>query len=110
MTDALIAALAPHMMELIGAVVALALTAAAARFRAWTGIEIEARHRDALHRAIMSGLQAALAKRQGVADAGLIEEAIAHAHTSVPDALRALRPDAGTLRRIVAARLAEITR
>ena len=110
MTDALIAALAPHMMELIGAVVALALTAAAARFRAWTGIEIEARHREALHRAIMSGLQAAIARQGGKATEMVIEEAIAHAQTSVPDALRALRPDAGTLRRIVAARLAEITR
>jgi hypothetical protein len=110
MTDTLLSALAPHMMELLGLLVAAIIAAAAARFCAWTGIEIEARHRDALHRAIMSGLRAAMARRNGTTDALVIEEAIAHAQTSVPDALRALRPDPGTLQRIAAARLAEIIR
>jgi hypothetical protein len=106
----LIAALVPHLLPLLGALLTLAITAAAAALRSWTGIEIEARHREALHRAIMSGLSAALARKPAATSESVIDEALAHAQHSVPGALRALRPDPGTLRRIAAARLAELQR
>ena len=60
---------------------------------AWArdGIEIEARHREALHSALMTGVRRALAsglqEREAVAEA-----TVNHVRTSVPDALAALNP------------------
>jgi len=63
-------------------------------------IEIEAKHREALHQAIMTGLMLAL-KKAGIEKEGLslmsatqkreiVDVALAHVNTSTPDALKGL--------------------
>ena len=64
------------------------------------GIEIEARHREALHSAILSGVEAALRKGPRAALEHVVDEAVEHAKSSVPDAIRYLAPRANVLRTI----------
>lgn len=79
----------PHIIELLGVLLTLLIGIATQALRRWTGIEIEARHREALHSAIMSGVEAAMA--HGAGDVQTVKRAaIEHANASVPDAIRAL--------------------
>ena len=57
----------------------------------------------ALHSALMSGVRAALMR--GLSGPEAVEAAIIHASGSVPDAIKALKPDAGVLTRIAEAKL-----
>lgn len=99
MSDLLIDLLMPHLLEIVSTLVLAAVTAAlgvlAPHAKRWLDLEIEARHRAALHSAIMSGLRAALARNgmslQGVAPEALVSEAVDYAERSVPDAIAALR-------------------
>jgi len=85
--------LVPLMITLIGAVV----TWAAQRFHAWTGIQIEAKHREALQSALENGAIYALdllIERGGQIDLRdpalmrqLLEDAIGYVRDSVPDAI-----------------------
>ena len=90
--DAFLTALTPHLIELIAAIATIILGWLAAQARARWGIEIEARHREALHSALMTGVRHALARglqgREAVSEA-----AVNYVRTSVPDALRALKPE-----------------
>lgn len=108
MEDALVEAgrmLLPALVEAVGVLLMAALTWAAVKFRAKTGLEIEERHRWALHGAIMSGVEAATAKLgKGVPLADIAEAAVKHAQASVPDAINALRPGAGVLVNIALAK------
>jgi type IV secretory pathway VirB2 component (pilin) len=79
---------------LIAAVVALA----AAGARRWFGIDLEERHRRALHQALTTGAEAAWAKVAGLMSRGmsdaearqtLVAETIAHARIGAPDAIAA---------------------
>ena len=89
--DAFLTAIAPHLLELIAAVATLIIGWLAAEARARWGIEIEARHREALHSALMTGVRHAISRglqeREDVSQA-----AVAYVQTSVPDAVRALKP------------------
>ena len=58
---------------------------------------------EALHSALMSGVRAALMR--GLSGPEAVEAAIIHASGSVPDAIKALKPDAGVLTRIAEAKL-----
>ena len=89
--DAFITALTPHLLELIAAVATIIIGWLAAKARARWGIEIEARHREALHSALMTGVRHALARGLQEREAAA-EAAVNYVRTSVPDALRALRP------------------
>ncbi len=90
----------PHLIELIGAVVAAAITVASLAIRQYLGITIDAKHRDALHQALMSGAEAAVAEGFGAGIDLVKERAIEHARASVPDALKRLDPSGGVLARI----------
>lgn len=83
---------------------AIASAARAAKQR-W-GIEIEARHREALHSALMSGIRAALGR--GLSDERAVNAAIAHAGRSVPDAMDALAPTAEVLTSLARSKLREV--
>lgn len=72
------------------------------------GLEIEARHREALHSALMSGVRAAIEDGPGAAKDVLVEKAVTYARDSVPDAITRLRPSEAVLRRLVFAKLKEI--
>ena len=79
-------------MGLLGTILTVIIGAAAKAFRAYTGIQIEAKHRQALHEAMMSGVEAAITHGAGEGMRTIKQLAIAHAYRSVPDAMRALVP------------------
>lgn len=72
------------------------------------GLDIEARHREALHSALMSGIRAAVEDGPGAGKNVLVEQAVTYARESVPDAIARLRPSEAVLRRLVMGKLKEI--
>lgn len=86
------------LMPLIVAAIGAALTWAAARFHQWTGIQIEAKHRQALQSALENGARYGieiLRERGGQIDwrdptlmQGIMDDAIEYVSNSVPDAIR----------------------
>lgn len=101
----LIADLSPVLLEIVaGLLTALISWAAMTARRKW-GLEIEARHREALHSALMTGARMALAR--GLSGAQAADLAVGYAQSSVPDALRHLRPGAVVLQSLASAKVAE---
>ena len=96
-------AVVPILIAAFGTVLTIVMDRATKVARERWGIEIEATHRSALHSALMSGIRAALLR--GLSGADAVEAAIIHASGSVPDAIKALKPDAGVLTRIAEAKL-----
>lgn len=103
----LIASLMPHILELVGVVVTVLIASLVSTLKARFGIEIEARHREALHSALMSGIRAALGR--GFTGQEAIDMALKYTLDSVPDALVALNPNANVLADLAAAKLREAT-
>lgn len=99
-------AVVPGLITLFGTVLTILLNRASAVARERWGIEVEARHREALHAAIMSGIQSALSR--GLTGRAIIGAAIEHAGASVPDAIRKLEPSPGILQAIAEAKLNEV--
>lgn len=99
-------AVLPAVVQLIGAVLGILLIRASNTARARWGIEIEARHREALHSALMSGVRAAMGR--GLMGQTVIAAAIEHAGRSVPDALAALQPTPDVLSSIAQSKLREV--
>lgn len=103
--NALAVALAPHLLELIAGLLSAVIGwAAMAAKRRWN-IEVEARHREALHSALMTGARMALDRALSPASAA--DLAIGYAQVSVPDAIRALRPSSEVLVNLARAKVAE---
>ena len=93
----------PVLLQLLAVLVSFALVRLSdIAHRRW-GIEIEARHREALQSALMSGISAALSR--GLRGDAAVEAALAYTRRSVPDALKKLQPDDTLLRDLVAAKL-----
>ena len=101
----LYAAAVPLLITAFGTILTIVLDRATKVARERWGIEIEATHRAALHSALMSGVRAALLR--GLSGREAVEAAIIHASGSVPDAIIALKPDAGVLTRIAEAKLGD---
>lgn len=100
-------AITPALVALFGTLLTIILRRAAEVATARWGIEIEARHREALHSAILSGLQAALSRGR-IGDAA-IDDALVHVAQSVPDALAGLpQATGGVLRSIAESKLREV--
>lgn len=97
--------LLPMLLQVIGAILGLLLMRAANMARTRWGIEIEARHREALHSAVMSGITSALMR--GLNGSAAVAAAIQHTTRSVPDALAALDPTTEVLTSIAEAKLRE---
>lgn len=101
-------ALAPHILELLaGALSALIGWAAMAAKRKW-GLDIESRHREALHSALMTGARMALDR--AISPQGAADLAVGYAEASVPDAIKALRPTPEVLINLARAKVAEVTK
>ena len=88
------ATVAPYLFTTISAAVIAVLTWLAELFRRWTGIQIEAKHREALHSAAMTGVAAAFTKIGEKADtltidakSEIIRDGVDWVFKSVPDAL-----------------------
>ena len=99
-------AVAPGVFEAAGTLLMLVLTWASMTLKAKWGIEIEARHREALHSAIMSGV--ARAMEGGLTREMAIEAAVAYARQSVPDAIRYLTAPDGILFDLARAKLQQL--
>lgn len=82
------AAVLPLLLSLLAAWLAKVMAGAADEAKRRWGIEIEARHREALHSALMSGIRAAL--NRGLTGPAAIDSAVKYATQSVPDALARL--------------------
>lgn len=104
--QAIYSAILPSLLEIIAVVLGALLIRATETARTRWGIEIEARHREALHSAMMSGIRAALAR--GLSGEAAISAAISYAGQSVPDALAKLSPTGEVLQSIAEAKLREV--
>lgn len=100
-----VSAVLPSILEIAGIALMAWLARVSLYAKAKWGIEIEAKHREALHSAIMSGIRAALAK--GLTGSEAVDAAVAHATASVPDAITALNPATQVLINIATAKLKE---
>ncbi|MDS9467363.1 hypothetical protein RGQ15_07215 [Paracoccus sp. MBLB3053] len=103
--DAIMHAVLPQLLEIAGLILTGVLTWAAAKAKAKWGIEIEARHREALHSAIMTGINLALSK--GLTAQAAVDAALNYAVKSVPDAIGALKPSTETIADLAKAKLQE---
>ena len=101
----LIQAAMPQILDIAGIVLAGVLTWAAAAAKRKFGIDIDARHRESLHSALMTGARLAAARQMtGKAAVGLILD---YVRQSVPDALDRLMPGQGVLADLAEAKLHE---
>lgn len=97
--------LLPTVLELTGIALGGVLMRASLVAKKRWGIEIEAKHREALHSALMSGVRAALDR--GLSGRAAVDAAVDHAAQSVPDAMAALNPTVEVLASIAKAKLRE---
>ncbi len=94
------AGLQEALLGVFGILLTIIIKRGAAAITAATGSAVEREAREALHSAIKSGIEAALA---GGPEAGLEQikaHAILHAQQSVPDAIEVLVPGDGVLDRL----------
>lgn len=80
----------PYVLEIVSIGVMTVLGFAANKARQKWGIDIEAKHRDALHQALMTAARLALAKQ--LTGAVAVDMILEYAKRSVPDALNKLNP------------------
>lgn len=99
--DDLLPIILPPALEIVSAGVLAAIGYASLRLREKWGIEIEAKHREALHSAIMSGIESAL--RRNVPAPDIPAVATAYVKRSVPDAVKRLRAGDDVLHDLVEA-------
>ncbi|WP_193668097.1 hypothetical protein [Paracoccus kondratievae] len=102
----IIASAAPHLLELVSlAITAIIGWAAAAVRRKW-GVEIEARHREALHWALTTAAQ--LAVKNQLTGKSAVDLMLEYVRRSVPDAIGSLRPSAEVLTDLAQAKLEQV--
>lgn len=92
----------PDMMDLLATVATSAIAWGAFQFTRKTGIEVEEKHRAALHSALMTGIRAAIVA--GLGKEAAVLAAVRYASRSVPDAIAKLRPGADVTAEIAAAK------
>ena len=95
--------IAPHVLEIVGVVLSAIIASAAGYAKRKWGLDIEARHRESLHSALMTGMRDAMLIHLTTGQA--VKSAIAHARLSVPDAIKALRPTDGVLASIARSKI-----
>lgn len=107
MTDTITAAIITQViLPIVATIVTAIIGWAATQARARWGIEIEARQREALHQALMTGAQLALARLGPQApQVALTAAAVEYAQGSVPGAISGLRPAAGVLSDLALAKI-----
>lgn len=88
-------------ITIIGLILTFILNRAAGAFAVATGIQIEARHREALHQAIMTSVESGMKYGPDVGFDTLRSHVVNYLHESVPDALIALTPGDGVLDRLI---------
>lgn len=99
-------ALTPLLIDLLALLLSLAIGWLSLQAHRYLGVQVEARHREALHSAIMTGIRRNLAG--DLSREQIIQEALRYVRTSVPDAVRVLVKDDGILRALAEAKLREL--
>ncbi|WP_160384126.1 hypothetical protein, partial [Cereibacter sphaeroides] len=102
----LLTALTPSLLDLAGVALTALIGFATVRFQRWTGIQIEARHREALHSAIMTAARVAVAR--GLTREIAAEFVSSYVRASVPEAMKRLSPSVDTLDALVRSKLLEV--
>jgi hypothetical protein len=97
--------IAPHVLEIIAVGLSATIASAAQYAKRKWGLDIEARHRAALHQALLTGIKMAMARNIDTGKA--VDLAIGYARLSVPDAIKALRPTEGVLATIARSKITE---
>lgn len=95
----------PHLFEALAVLLTGVITWASARARKKWGIDIEEKHRLALHSALMTA--ARLALQHGLTGKKAVDMIEEYARQSVPDAMAALKPAPGVLVDLARAKMAE---
>jgi hypothetical protein len=90
----------PQIMEIVGVLFSMVLLFLSNLARVWLGVQIEARHREALHSALLTGVQAALDQGPSAGRDVIVRQAIDYARTSVPQAIKKLGPDNFIIRKL----------
>ena len=86
--QSIITAASPHILELLGVLLTGIIGWAAAAARRKWGIEIEARHREAMHSALLTGAQLAL--KNELTGKAAVDLILRYVVSSVPDAIKGL--------------------
>ncbi|WP_323781909.1 hypothetical protein [Leisingera sp.] len=100
--------LMPVLVSGLSVILSALIGAAAHKANRRWGLDIEARHREALHSAIMSGIQAAIEEGPEEAAEVLISSAVDYARASVPDAISRLHAGDLVLQRLARGKLVEV--
>ncbi|OAN71539.1 hypothetical protein A8B82_04455 [Sulfitobacter sp. EhC04] len=87
-------------LSLLGIGLTFILNRLSGTFQAATGIRIQEKHMNALHSAILTGVEAALVDGPEAGLEVIKARAIRHVNQSVPDAIKALVPGDGVLDRL----------
>jgi hypothetical protein len=98
--------LTPYIPVLVDAVVYGIVAYVALLVRRWTGVQIEAKHREALHSAIRNGVLVAASRGMTGTDAARLVEG--YVTESVPDALKRLAPEPNVVAGLIRAKMAEV--
>jgi hypothetical protein len=92
--------LQPLILEGIGLLLTAVILYVTNLIRQKTGLDIEARHREALHSALMTGVVTALRDGPSFGRDVIIDQATSYARQSVPDAIKRLAPSSAVLSRL----------
>ncbi len=114
MLQSLLAALMPHILEILAGVLTAVVTAVGLAARQYLTAKIGATNTEALssmlHRALDTGVRAALAANPQADPGALVADAIDHAKASIPDTLAKLAPSRETLVNIARSKLVQVLR
>lgn len=102
----IITAATPHLLEILGLILTAIIGWAASKARQKWGLDIEAKHRDALHQALMTGARLAASRQLDAAKA--IDLILGYVRTSVPDAIGKLNPPQSVLENLAKAKIEEV--
>ena len=98
--------LTPLLIDLLALLLSVAIGWLSLQAHRSLGVEVEARPREALHSAIMTGVRRSLA--DDLSRKQIIQKALHFTRSSVPDAVRALVKDEGILRALAEAKMREL--
>ena len=104
--QSIITAASPHILELLGVLLTGIIGWAAAAVRKKWGIEIEARYREALHSALLTGAQ--LAMKNELTGKAAIDLVLRYIKQSVPDAIGSLKPSPDVLTDLAKAKIEQV--
>ena len=104
--QSIITAASPHILELLGVLLTGIIGWAAAAVRKKWGIEIEARHREAMHSALLTGAQLAL--KHELTGKAAVDLILRYIKQSVPDAIGSLNPSTEVLTDLAKAKLEQV--